>query len=211
MLSVSDSGSGMDETIIGDIFDPFFTTKGEGKGTGLGLATVYGIVKQNDGTIIVKSQPGHGTTFRLYFPAFRGTPHTIQEIPEEATASGDETILLVEDEAGILSLVKAMLTKLGYRVLPARTPGEAIRLAEKHAGDIQLIITDMIMPEMNGRDLSDSLRVHHPDVKCLFMSGYTSDAVTQQDMLDPGMHLLKKPFTRKELGAKVRSVLDNTI
>jgi signal transduction histidine kinase/CheY-like chemotaxis protein len=211
MLSVSDSGSGMDKAIIDDIFEPFFTTKEDGKGTGLGLATVYGIVKQNDGAIDVSSRPGIGTAFRLYFPVFRGDPASVPEKPEEAAMTGDETILLVEDEASVLSLVKTMLTKLGYRVIPASTPGEAIRLAENHAGDIQLIISDMIMPEMNGRDLSDRLMAFHPGAKCLFVSGYTSDVISKQGRLEPGLHLLKKPFTRKELGAKVRSVLDNAI
>jgi PAS domain S-box-containing protein len=209
LLSVSDTGSGMDQSIMQNIFEPFFTTKGEGKGTGLGLATVYGIVKQNSGFIDVTSKPGHGTSFSIFLPRYRG-----KEFLPGAEASrapykpGGETILLVEDEPAILTVGKQLLEMQGYRVLAASTPGEAIRLAEGHIGEIHLLMTDVVMPEMNGRELARKLLSLYPRVKRLFMSGYTADVIAHHGVLDDGVQFIQKPFTSDALTAKVREVLD---
>jgi nitrogen-specific signal transduction histidine kinase len=209
LLSVSDTGSGMDQSIMQNIFEPFFTTKGEGKGTGLGLATVYGIVKQNSGFIDVTSIPGHGTSFSIFLPRYRG-----KEFLPGAKASlapykpGGETILLVEDEPAILTVGKQLLEMQGYRVLAASTPGEAIRLAEGHIGEIHLLMTDVVMPEMNGRELARKLLSLYPRVKRLFMSGYTADVIAHHGVLDDGVQFIQKPFTSDALTAKVREVLD---
>jgi PAS domain S-box-containing protein len=209
MLAVQDNGSGMEETILSDIFEPFFTTKEPGKGTGLGLATVYGIVKQNNGGVSVNSNPGHGTTFRIYFPVYAGN---ITGVSDEAspvvTSKGNETVLLVEDEAMLLDLGEKMLRKLGYNVISANSPSEAIQVVVAYPADIHLIITDVIMPEMNGRDLADQLKARHPAAKCLFMSGYSADVIAYQGVLDAKVHFIEKPFTRQQLAAMVRKVLD---
>jgi two-component system cell cycle sensor histidine kinase/response regulator CckA len=208
MLAVSDNGCGIDAAILSHLFEPFFTTKEVGKGTGLGLATVYGIVKQNRGFITVYSEPGQGTTFKIYLP-----PHatvaarlakTDVEIPTE---HGHETILLVEDEPMILELTVIMLKTLGYTVLSAATPGEAIRLAREHCGQIHMLLTDVIMPEMNGRDLAKNLLSLYPDLKRLFMSGYTANVIAHHGVLDAGVHFLQKPFSLGELAAKIREAL----
>lgn len=209
MIAVSDSGRGMEREILDQIFEPFFTTKGTGEGTGLGLATVYGIVKQNEGFIEVWSEPGKGSTFKVYLPRFLGTdtdPGT-----EKTTGTmprGCETVLLVEDEEVVLNLGKAMLEKLGYRVLTAATPREALRLAKMHAGEIQLLITDVIMPEMNGRDLVRSINSVQPGIRSLYISGYTADVIVHRGILDEGVHFLQKPFSLKDLAEKVRSALE---
>jgi two-component system, cell cycle sensor histidine kinase and response regulator CckA len=208
-LVVSDSGSGMDKATMDNIFEPFFTTKSLGKGTGLGLATVYGIVNQNKGIINVSSELGYGTTFRIYLPRHAaGTEHVREEVPVAPTALGDETILLVEDESVMLDMAKLMLEKFGYSVLAASTPGEAIRIARDYSGDIHLLITDVVMPEMNGRDLAKNIDSFFPGLSCLFMSGYTSDVITSQGVLDEGLNFIQKPFTRQSLAVKVREVLD---
>ena len=208
LLSVSDNGTGMSREILGKLFEPFFTTKEVGKGTGLGLATVYGIVKQNNGFINVYSEPDQGTTFRIYLPRYIGKGEQATAKKQEQVIGGYETVLLVEDEAALLALCKRMLEQLGYQVLCAGTPGEAIRVAEEHRGKIHLLMTDVVMPEMNGRDLANKLLSLYPDLKCLFMSGYTADVIVHQGVLDEGVHFIQKPFSVKNLADKVRAALD---
>ncbi|MCM2285360.1 MAG: PAS domain S-box protein [Desulfobacula sp.] len=209
LLAVSDDGCGMDKPTLERLFEPFFTTKGLGQGTGLGLATVYGIVKQNNGFINVYSEPEKGTTFRIYLPRYTGEAGEIR--PKEAVEirmGRGETVLIVEDEASILKLGKRILMELGYTVLAAATPGQAMETAKTHEGDIHLIITDVVMPEMNGRDLSRQIQNFYPDIKVLFMSGYTADVIAHQGVLDRGVHFLQKPFSNKDMAAKIREVLD---
>jgi PAS domain S-box-containing protein len=209
MLSVSDDGCGMDQESLTKLFDPFFTTKEIGKGTGLGLAMVHGIVMQNNGFINVSSELGHGTTFNIYLPRNQEKEEMLtQTIPLTPVREGHETILLVEDELSILELVATMLQQEGYTVLAAATPGGAIELAQKHAERIHLLFTDVIMPEMNGRDLALRLRSMHPTIKRLFMSGYTADVMADHGVLDEGVNFIQKPFARKDLANKVREVLE---
>jgi len=211
MLAVSDDGCGMDEATLARVFEPFFTTKGLREGTGLGLATVYGIIKQNGGFINVYSEPGQGTTFRMYLPVYTGplAPTPPEPTPPvDAAAGGEETILLVEDEPAILTLSAQMLEHLGYRVLPALTPTEAIDLAGGHDGPIDLLITDVVMPEMNGRDLAGRLLASHPSMKHLFMSGYTANVIAHHGVLDEDVHFLQKPFSVISLAHSVRKALD---
>ncbi len=208
-LSVCDNGVGIAPGLLPHLFEPFFTTKGVGKGTGLGLATVYGIVKQNDGWIRVWSELEKGTCFHIHLPLFRGKEERAlerQEVPE----SGSETILLVEDEPMILDIGRVMLESQGYKVLAAAKPGEALNLAREHVGEIHLLLTDVIMPEMNGRDLAKHLLSLYPTLKRLFMSGYTADVIAHHGVLDEGVHFLQKPFTLETLTCKVREALDNT-
>jgi PAS domain S-box-containing protein len=208
-LALSDNGCGMDRETLLHIYEPFFTTKEMGKGTGLGLATVYGIVKQNGGFINVYSEPGRGTTFRIYIPRYRET----EELPADAggqglpVVGGRETILLVEDEPAILAMTATMLERLGYTVLPANTPGEAIDLAKAHGDEISLLLTDVVMPEMNGRDLAGRLQSFCPHLRLLFTSGYTADVIAHHGVLDPGVQFIEKPFTRVDLAEKIREVL----
>lgn len=208
MLAVSDDGHGMNEETRARIFEPFFTTKQLGKGTGLGLSMVYGIVKQNNGFINVYSEPEHGTSFKIYFPRYQDDASRVQEDhPEVSEVRGHETILLVEDEPVILDMAKTMLEGFGYLVLSALTPGEAIRLAEEQAGKIDLLITDVIMPEMNGRELSGKLEPVCPGIRSLFMSGYTGDVIAHHGVLEEGIMYIQKPFLRHSLGVKVREAL----
>jgi PAS domain S-box-containing protein len=209
LLAVSDNGCGMDPEILPHIFEPFFTTKGVGKGSGLGLATVYGIVKQNNGFIQVRSEPGQGTTFSVFLPAHQGkaAQRDSENLPIKISR-GHETVLLVEDEPALLDLGKITLESLGYRVLVASAPSDAIRLAAKHAEEIQLLLTDMIMPEMTGRDLARRLLALNPNLKCLFMSGYAAEVIASQGVIEDGLNFLQKPCTRKDLGDKVRLALD---
>ncbi len=211
LLAVSDNGCGMDKQTLDNIFEPFFTTKDVRQGTGLGLATVYGIVKQNDGFINVYSEPGRGSTFKVYLPRHGGTP---EQLPGQAdtaapAARGHETILLVEDEPAILKVAAMMLQELGYTVLAAASPRESLRLAETHRGKIDLLMTDVVMPEMNGLDLAKKLLGDHPDLKHIFVSGYTANVIAHHGVLEPGVHFVQKPFTMKELAQKVRQVLDH--
>ncbi len=209
MLAVSDDGCGMGKEILDRLFEPFFTTKEVGKGTGLGLATVYGIVKQNEGFINVNSEPGKGTTFKIYLPRFVGKAmEPTAESTAETPRGRGETMLLVEDEAVILSLGKAMLERLGYTVLTAGTPGEALRQAKAHTAEIKLLITDVVMPEMNGRDLTKLINNIKPGLKCLFTSGYTANVIAHHGVLDEGLNFLQKPFSMKELASKVRQALN---
>ncbi len=208
MLAVSDDGCGMAPETLANIFEPFFTTKEVGKGTGLGLATVYGIVKQNKGFMNVYSEPSQGTTFKIYLPQHAATASPRPK-PEQApaAATGGETILLVEDEPAILELTTIMLESTGYAVIAAGTPGEAIRLGREHQGRIDLLITDVVMPEMNGRDLARNLMSIYPDIKRLFMSGYTANVIAHHGVLDNGVHFIQKPFSMKELTVKVLEAL----
>jgi two-component system cell cycle sensor histidine kinase/response regulator CckA len=208
-LTVSDNGCGMDTETRAHIFEPFFTTKGVGEGTGLGLSTVYGIVKQNNGYIDVDSAPGQGTIFKIYLPRHAG-----QVVEDRKAASAEipkgsgETVLLVEDEPAILNIAKRMLELLGYSVLAAHRPAEAIRLAEAHVGEIHLLMTDVVMPEMNGRDLAKTLLSPYPRLTALFMSGYTADVIAHRGVLDEGVCFIQKPFSIKDLAAKIRQALD---
>lgn len=209
MIAVSDSGSGMGKETLNNIFDPFFSTKDIGQGTGLGLATVYGIVKQNNGFVNVYSEPGKGTTLKLYFPKHEISG--IQEQKHEKTKKeirGNETVLLVEDEEGILRMITAMLERLGYRVLPTSSPVEAVRIGESYPDEIQILMTDVVMPEMSGRDVAEKLLQSFPKLKCLFMSGYTANVIAHRGVLDEGLYFINKPFTKNDLSSKIREVLD---
>ncbi|HEY5522080.1 MAG TPA: ATP-binding protein [Desulfuromonadaceae bacterium] len=209
-LTVSDNGCGMDKETLAHIFEPFFTTKCVGEGTGLGLASVYGAAKQNNGFINVYSEPGVGTTFTIYLPRYMDKGAQVwTEGAEEPAKCGQETILLVEDEPAILNITMMLLTRQSYTVLAANSPGEAILLAGEHAGKISLLMTDVVMPKMNGRDLAKNLLCFNPHLKLLFMSGYTYDVIAHHGVLDEGMHFIQKPFTMIELAAKVRAVLDS--
>lgn len=208
-LSVSDDGCGMNKETLEHIYEPFFTTKGIGEGTGLGLATVYGIVKQNNGFINVYSEPGRGTTFTVYIP--RHSDSSIYNLPETVAMTlprGQETILLAEDEPAILQMTCMLLESLGYTVLAAHSPAEAIRLAHEHSDVIHLLMTDVVMPEMNGRDLASTLMELYPHLKSLFMSGYTADIITNHGVIDEGFYFIQKPFPLQSLAVKVREVLD---
>jgi two-component system cell cycle sensor histidine kinase/response regulator CckA len=209
LLAVTDNGCGMDKATLDKLFEPYFTTKGIGKGTGLGLATVYGIVTQNGGFINVYSEPGHGTSFKIYLPRHAAQTEPVRKESRVAqTARGHETIVVVEDEPSILDMAGQMLERLGYRVLAASTPGEAIRVAKGHAGEIHLLITDVVMPEMNGRDLAKHLVALYPGIRQLFMSGYTSSIIAHDAVLDEGVNFIQKPFSMQGLAAKVREALD---
>ncbi len=210
LLAVSDNGCGMSSETLSHLFEPFFTTKELGKGTGLDLATIYGIVRQNNGFINVYSEPEQGTTFKIYLPRYVPENQSPPEqLPVQPLKRGHETILLVEDEPEILKITRMMLERLGYAVLAANTPGEAVRLAEAHSEKIHLLMTDVIMPEMNGRDLVRNLVSLYPGIHCLFMSGYTSDLIAGYGILDNGMHFIQKPFSMKDLATKVREALGN--
>ena len=209
-LAVSDTGRGIPAEIVDSIFEPFFTTKKLHQGTGLGLATVYGIVKQNDGFINVYSEPEEGSTIKIYLPRYTGQIKTKdRKKTEEVPQSRGETILLVEDDESILRLGRKMLESLGYKIFTAGTPGEAIELAKKHADEINLLLTDVVMPEMNGRELSEHLQTQNPGLKVLFMSGYTANVIAHRGVLDEGVHFIAKPLSKKELAVKVRETLGN--
>jgi CheY-like chemotaxis protein len=201
----------MDRKTLDNLFEPFFTTKDISKGTGLGLATVYGIVKQNQGFINVYSELGQGTTFRIYLPAFREAE--AQPVAGQAESAPEaragETILLVEDEPAILKLTTHMLEMIGYRVLTADTPGHALDVARQYAGEIDLVMTDVVMPGMNGRDLAQRLASVRPRLKRLFMSGYTANVIAHHGVLDEGVQFIQKPFGIKDLATRVRQALDS--
>ncbi|MBF0467266.1 MAG: response regulator [Desulfamplus sp.] len=207
-LSVSDDGCGMDKSTMGKLFEPFFTTKELGKGTGLGLATVYGIVEQNNGIIKTYSEPGKGTTFRIYFPRHMGdNEQVIEAVESKPSERGHETILVVEDEDSMLEMTTIMLGHLGYKVLAAATYNEAVELSNKYPGKIDLLITDVIMPQVNGRELANEILSRHANTKCLFMSGYTADIITHHGVLDDGVNFIQKPFSMRNLSSKVRETL----
>ena len=209
LLTVSDDGCGMDRETQARLFEPFFTTKSLGRGTGLGLATVYGIVRQNGGFIKVYSEPGRGTTFRICLP--RHADEAALPPAEEtmaAAATGNEVLLLVEDEPRLLSMAQAMLTRLGYRVVAQGSPEAALAAAAQLEGPIDLLVTDVIMPGMDGRELSRRLCERRPDLRTLFMSGYSGNIIAHHGVLEPGVHFLQKPFTTRDLAAAVRAALD---
>jgi two-component system cell cycle sensor histidine kinase/response regulator CckA len=207
LLAVSDSGSGMDGETLERIFEPFFTTKGEGQGTGLGLSTVYGIVKQNKGSIQAYSEPGRGTTLKIYFPRFLGEAVPVEPV-QETILSGSETVLIVEDEPQILLLAKRILEHYGYKTMEAGSPGEALLLLEKHRGPLHLLLTDVIMPHMTGLELKGRVEALHPGILTLFMSGYTQEVISERGLLDEKWAFIQKPFTVQDLAGKVRRVLD---
>jgi len=209
MLALSDSGVGMDPATQARIFEPFFTTKGPRKGTGLGLAMVYGIVKQSDGNIWVYSEPGQGTTFKIYLPKVDAPVAGAQlDATLPLPSRGKETVLVVEDEEGVRELVRDILEAGGYKVLEATHGAEALEMVERYAGSIHLLVSDVVMPEMSGRDLAQQLAIRRQDTKVLFMSGYTDHAVAHRGVLDPEMEFLQKPFTAATLTRKVREILD---
>lgn len=211
-LCISDTGSGMTPEVKERIFEPFYTTKEQGKGTGLGLATVYGVVKQSGGFIWVYSEPGIGTTFKIYLPVVTSPSATTSGRPltEKPSPGGNETVLLVEDESGVRDLIRQILVLQGYQVLEASDAETALRISQQHKEQIQLLITDVIMPGMGGREMAEQLAKQHPEVKVLFISGYTDEAVTPQGILEKGRAFLQKPFNRQSLLQKVREVLEQT-
>ncbi len=209
-LVVSDTGCGMTAETLANVFEPFFTTKANKGGTGLGLATVYGIVKQNKGFIDLYSEVGQGTTIKIYLPYHVGTVESFCK-KQAVEIPGSGTILLVEDEVAILEMTRRCLERLGYTVLAASTPNEALGLARKHEDKIALLLTDVIMPEMNGRDLSQSLEALQPSIKTLFMSGYTADVIALQGVLEEGVCFLQKPFSMADLSVKIREVLGEAV
>ena len=208
MLGVTDTGTGMDATVRAHLFEPFFTTKEVGKGTGLGLATVYGIVKQSDGYISVHSEPGRGSSFKIYLPRVDARPRASSPGMKLGVSRGTETILVVEDEPAVLALSQRALEAQGYVVLAASDATTALRLVERHGGTIHLLLTDVVMPGMSGRDLADQLAARRPGTRVLYMSGYPGDAVVQHGELQPGAAFLQKPFSPDGLARKVRDVLD---
>jgi PAS domain S-box-containing protein len=208
MLSVSDDGGGMDSDVLLHVFEPFFTTKSAAEGTGLGLATVHGIINQNDGIVSVYSEPGLGTTFRVYLPReFGDIEHAADQDSNHVLWGEGRTILLVEDEPAILATTIAMLEHQGYRVIPAGGPIEAIDIATSHREPIDLLITDVVMPHMNGRDLAREIKATHPELECLFMSGYTADVIAHRGVLDAGVHFVPKPFSLIQLSTAIGKAL----
>ena len=208
MLAFSDDGCGMDKATTGHIFEPFFTTKPVGQGTGLGLATVFGIVRQNNGFINVYSEPDKGTTFKIYFPRFYGEVEMPAGKQDDIPLEGTESILVVEDEEQLLELAKSSLELYGYTVITAKSPGDAILLCERSNMKFDLLITDVVMPGMNGKELQERLDVLKPGMKVIFMSGYTADVVAHRGILDEGVNFLQKPFTPRSLARKAREVLN---
>jgi CheY-like chemotaxis protein len=211
LLIVGDDGCGMDRETQSHLFEPFFTTKEAGKGTGLGLATVYGAVTQNGGFINVHSEVGRGTVFKIHLPRHAGevarqTPAAKERVH---TMYGNETILVAEDDPDVLQLTTSLLAHQGYTVLAAASPGDAIRLAREHGEAIRLLLTDVIMPEMNGRELASSLVASCPRMKCLFMSGYTDDIIAPHGIFANGFYFIAKPFSLQGLVERVREVLDD--
>ena len=209
MIAVSDSGCGMDQATQARVFEPFFTTKEVGKGTGLGLSTVFGIVKQSGGSIQVYSEPGNGTTFKIFLPSAEGTVVLpVVASPDALEQRGTETILLVEDEDQVRAVASGILKRYGYHVIAARSSGEALLLSEKHPVNIALLLTDVVMPTMNGRELADRIRLMRPGIRILYMSGYTDNVIVHHGVLNSGAAFLQKPFTPESLARSVRQVLD---
>ncbi|HEY7064255.1 MAG TPA: ATP-binding protein [Chloroflexota bacterium] len=209
-LSIADTGCGMDAKTQSHIFEPFFTTKEQGRGTELGLSIVYGIVKQSGGNVRVRSQVGRGTTFEVYLPRMEARPERRAAAPtlQPRPASG-ETILLVEDEDQVRGVVREALETIGFTVVEACEGREALEVAAAHAGAIHLLVTDVVMPGMSGRELAESLAATHPGLRTLYMSAYTDHAIVDQGVHEPGLALIQKPFTLEALGRAVRAVLDS--
>ncbi|MDZ7831429.1 MAG: ATP-binding protein [Desulfobacterales bacterium] len=211
MLSVSDDGSGMDKETLANLFEPFFTTKEIGKGTGLGLAMIYGIVKQHNGFINVDSESGQGTTVKIYLPRHAAEEPALEpakeSTPTRQLPPGTETILIVEDEIPVLQMSRQILERLGYTVWTAGNPSAALQLSETYNGTIHLLITDVIMPEMNGRDLASQMAMSRPGLKILYMSGYTADVIAHKGVIDEGVQFIQKPFSMQELAIKVRKAI----
>jgi len=208
LLAISDTGVGMDEAVRTHIFEPFFTTKGTASGTGLGLASVYGIVRQSGGSIWVYSEPGKGTSFKIYFPRVDVTspqPDVRANVPD--APQGTETVLLVEDREDVRSMAREVLESYGYKVLEAANGAQALELAGRHTGPIELLLTDVVMPGMNGRELSERLKDLRPGTKVLFMSGYSENVIVHQGVLKPGFAFIANPMVPDALAAKVRETL----
>jgi len=209
MLVVSDTGIGMDEKIQAHAFEPFFTTKEKGKGTGMGLATVYGIVKQSDGFIWTYSEPGKGTTFKIYLPRIDDLPEPVERtVSTDQSLRGYETILVIDDEKEVRELVSEMLRYYGYTVLEAPNASNAFMIFEKYQDSIDLILTDIVMPQMSGIEFANQIRPQYRRNKFLFMSGYTETVLADQELLKDPVHFLQKPFNAVTLMKKIRTVLE---
>jgi CheY-like chemotaxis protein len=208
MFAVSDTGLGMDKETQARIFEPFFTTKDKGKGTGLGLSTVFGIVQQSGGHVWVYSEPGNGTTFKVYLPCADGEVTQEEEVPEPETLQGTETILLVEDQDEVRKVALEILRRYGYHVIEARNAGDAWLSVERHPRTIHLLLTDVVMPQISGRELAERLLQMRPEMKVLYMSGYTENAIVHHGILDSGIAYLQKPILPELLARRVREVLD---
>jgi two-component system, cell cycle sensor histidine kinase and response regulator CckA len=208
MLAVSDTGTGMDTETQARVFEPFFTTKGPGSGTGLGLATVYGIVKQSGGYIWAYSELGQGTSFKIYLPEFAGPATDSPPLTPPVSPRGQERILIVEDEGAVRRMAGRALTAQGYSVLEAEHGADALEVLARADGPVDLVLTDVVMPILNGRELAERLAAERPQLRILFMSGYTDDDVVRRGLLDPGAPFLQKPFVPADLARKVREVLD---
>jgi CheY-like chemotaxis protein len=213
VLSVSDTGTGIEKDMLQYIYEPFFTTKEKGKGTGLGLATVYAIIKQNGGHINVYSETGQGTVFKIYLPLI-DAQHVSDQSAEEIsiqTIQGTETLLIVEDEESVLEYISESLAEYGYQIMGAINPVEAINIYRKRKSHIDMIISDVIMPQMSGPEMARKLRVDAPELKVLFMSGYTESMIGKHGVLDQELHYIQKPFGPTEIARKIRTTLDQTV
>ena len=209
MLTISDTGSGMDKEVQKHIFDPFYTTKEKGKGTGLGLSTIFGIVKQNKGFIWIYSEPGQGSTFKIYLPKVKGDVKVEEEeqISVE-NVGGSEIVLIVEDDKSLRKLARTVLKQKGYKVLVAENGEDALRVSKEHKGPIDLMIADVVMPKMSGKETAERLQPLYPQMKIIYMSGYTDDSIIHRGVLAPGLNFIEKPFTPEMLARKVREVLN---